>query len=164
MIKNFRSALVALGVVLFLTTNAFAATEDCKDKNGKILSVINEQVLQWKGQLSGFRSRALVAGKVAKTYNDQTGHKHFSIQIGARNNDTIEVIYNNSFGVMPTPKVGDEAEACGDFIVASKKNGGYPPSPDGAIIHWVHKSTRAGHENGFVVINDVLYGFEGNGR
>lgn len=163
MIKNFRSALVTLGLALFLTSNAFAADVACKDA-GKTLAVMNEQALQWKSQRSGFKSRAFISGKIAKVYKDQTGHKHFSIVIGAHNDDTIEVIYNNSFGQMPALKVGDEAEACGDFIVASKQNGGFPPSPDGAIVHWVHKSTRSGHDDGFVVINGTLYGFSGNGN
>lgn len=33
-----------------------------------------------------------------------------------------------------------------------------PPSPDGAILHWVHRSPSARHDSGFVVIDGVVCG------
>ena len=131
---------------------------NCMD-NGKVLNEMNDQVLQWKAtQASGFQTRALISGTVDEVFPDHSGHKHFSIKVGTHNDDHIEIVYNESFGAMPLPQTGDPVEACGDFIVATKQNHGYPPSPDGAIIHWVHKSPHSGHDDGFVILKGALYG------
>jgi hypothetical protein len=130
----------------------------CMD-HGKTLNVDNEQALQWRSQqASGFRSRILISGTVDEVFSDQTGHRHFSVKIGPNSDDHIEVIYNESFGAMPLPQTGDPAEACGDYIVATQQNGGYPPSPDGALVHWVHRSPNGGHDNGFVILKGTMYG------
>jgi hypothetical protein len=140
-------------------TQAAGQTPSCTDQ-GKSLSIMNEQALQWKAtQSSGFQTRALLSGTVDEVFPDHSGHRHFSIKIGPQANDHIEVIYNESFGAMPLPQTGDLVQACGDFIVATQQNNGYPPSPDGALIHWVHKNPHSGgHENGFVVLSGVVYG------
>lgn len=130
----------------------------CMD-HGKTLDVNNDQALQWRDhQSSGFHARALISGTVDEVFSDQTGHRHFSVKIGPNPNDHIEVIYKESFGQMPMPVVGDNAEACGDYIVATQSNGGYPPSPDGALVHWVHKSPNGRHDSGFVILNGKVYG------
>ena len=130
----------------------------CMD-HGQQLDFNNEQALQWRSEkASGFQSRAFISGTVDQVFKDQTGHRHFSVKVGPNPQDHIEIIYNLSFGQMPVPKVGDSAEACGDYIVATKSNGGYPPSPDGALLHWVHKSPNHGHDDGFVVLNGSVYG------
>lgn len=142
----------------YFSTNT-EADIPCMDGQ-KVLHIMNETALQWKAnKKSGYKTRALINGFVDFLYPDKTGHRHFSMNIGSRTEDKIEVIYNQSFGSMPNPKLGDKVEACGDFIVATKQNGNYPPSPDGAIIHWVHKSPKKSHDHGYVILNDVLYGF-----
>lgn len=131
---------------------------NCMD-HGNVLTDMNDQALQWKAhQASGFQARALVSGVVDEVFPDHSGHRHFSIKIGPQADDHIEVIYNVNFGAMPLPQAGEAVSACGDYIVATEQNGGYPPSPDGALIHWVHKSPHAGHDSGFVILNGVLYG------
>ena len=136
-------------------------TEQCMG-NGQVLGDMDQEVLQIRAtQPSGYKTRAYITGTVDQVFSDQTGHRHFSLKVGPNADDHIEVIYNQSFGAMPQAQIGDSAAACGDFIVATQSNGGYPPSPDGALIHWVHKST-GGHESGFVILNGVLYG-NGNG-
>jgi hypothetical protein len=89
-------------------------------------------------------------------YSDHAGHRHFSVRIGPNQEDRIEVIYNLDFGSLPVPVVGQTASACGDYIVSTSENGGYPASPDGMIIHWVHRS-HSGHEPGFTILNGQLY-------
>jgi len=130
----------------------------CMD-HGQLLDYNNEQALQWRSEKqSGYHDRAFIFGTVDEVFNDQTGHRHFSIKIGPNADDHIEVVYNEQFGSMPVPAVGDSAEACGDYIVATESNGGYPPSPDGALVHWVHKSPNSRHDDGFVVLNGTVYG------
>jgi hypothetical protein len=139
-------------------------SEPCMS-NGQALPVMNEQALQWRSsEASGFKSRALISGTVDEVFPDATGHRHFSIRIGQGAEDHIEVIYNESFGAMPEPQAGESVEACGDFIVATAQNNGYPPSPDGAIIHWVHRSNSSNHDSGFVILNGQVYGNASGGR
>jgi len=131
---------------------------------GQALPVMNEQVLQWRAsEPSGFKSRALINGTVDEVFPDATGHRHFSIRIGVNPDDHIEVIYNESFGAMPEPVTGEAVAACGDFIVATQQNNGYAPSPDGAIIHWVHASDSPNHDSGFVILNGQIYGYAAHG-
>lgn len=163
-VKGFRIIISIIGIVF--SYQVFSSTvnlpqEDCKD-HGKLISVMNEQALKWKSEVNGFHARALISGTVDEVFPDHSGHRHFSLKIGPNNEDHIEVIYNESFGAMPLAQVGDSAEACGDYIVSSQQTGGYPASPDGAIVHWVHKSPHASHDDGFVVLNGILYG-NGNG-
>lgn len=81
------------------------------------------------------------------------------MQIGQNSYDTIEVIYNEMFGKVPSMQIGAQVEACGDYITAKAINGKYRASPDGAILHWVHESTRPGsHASGYMMIDGVVYG------
>ncbi len=130
--------------------------ESCLD-HGKLLNVINEQVLNWKKTTTNaFMARARIQGVVDQNFPDHSGHRHFSLRIGPLATDHIEVIYNLTFGNLPTPKIGDIAEACGDYITSIAKTGGFPPSPDGAIIHWVHRSP-SGHDPGYVILNGIKF-------
>jgi hypothetical protein len=62
------------------------------------------------------------------------------MQIGPKPTDMIEVIYSLAFGPAPhVPAVGAHMVACGDYIT-SNKDAKYPASPDGAVIHWIHRS------------------------
>ncbi len=129
---------------------------------GRELPVNNAQVLHWKRTTPNqFRERANITGTVVDVFPDTNGHEHFVIQIGRRAEDTIEVIYNKDFGAMPEPKIGAQVQACGDYITATARSGPYPPSPVGAIIHWVHMNPRGrGHDPGFVMMDGVLYGMD----
>jgi hypothetical protein len=141
-----------------------ADSAQCLD-HGNPLSVMNDTVLQWKTSTQNdFRSRAWISGTVDEVFHDQTGHRHFSLKIGPGADDHIEIIYNQSFGAMPEPSQGDPAQACGDYITSFAQSGGYAPSPDGALIHWVHKSTEpAKHDSGFVILNGTVYGYSQSG-
>jgi hypothetical protein len=129
---------------------------------GRDLAINNAQVLHWKRTTPNqFRERANISGKVVQVFPDRTGHDHFVIQIGRQADDTIEVIYNQDFGAMPEPRIGASVQACGDYITATARSGPYPPSPVGAIIHWVHMNPRGrGHDPGFVLMDGVLYGMQ----
>jgi len=145
-------------VLLVLSHFALADEVTCMD-HGQALEVNNDQALQWRDQKpSGFHARGFISGTVDEVFPDHSGHRHFSLKIGPNAEDHIEIVYQQEFGYMPLPSVGDSAEACGDYIVATRSNGRYPPSPDGALVHWVHRSDNDRHDDGFVVLNGTVYG------
>ncbi len=130
--------------------------------NTKPLPVNNQAVLAWKASSPNqFRDRAHIEGVLVQTYADHSGHHHYKVQIGQSNSETVEVIYNESFGQVPAANPGAHFEACGDYITSILPAGGYPASPDGAIIHWVHLSPKPNsHESGFMIIDGKLYGMQ----
>lgn len=149
-------------VSLFLSVSAFAngAAPDCLAA-GQILAPNDAQVIDWKNTTQNqFHSRAHIQGTLVKAYPDHSGHHHFEVKIGANDSDTIEVIYNEAFGSVPQVQPGSQIEACGDYITAKTQSGPYPASPDGAIVHWVHKAPNTGHESGFLIIDGVVCGQE----
>jgi hypothetical protein len=141
-------------------------SEDVKVQSGsKALAINNEDVLAWKhAAINQEHHRAHVKGKVIRAYEERNGHLHYSIQIGRQDHETIEVVYNQDFATTQAPAAGVMVEACGDYITATAPSPGpngrtYPPSPDGAIIHWLHMSpSRSKHSAGYMVINGVLFG------
>ena len=131
----------------------------CFDSGHTALAVNNVQVDYWRvTSQNQFHARAHIRGALLRLYQDQGNHSHFSVQIGVDDKHSVEVIYNQEFGELPQLKLGDEVEACGDYITSSAPSGPYPASPDGAIVHWVHRSTRNGHESGYIVLGGVVYG------
>ncbi len=131
------------------------------DASGQNLPVNNAMALKVKATAPNqFKTRAHVAGILSKVYADATGHGHFSIQIGQHADETVEIIYNEEFGALPDKMFpGMKVEACGDLITASAQAGPYPPSPDGAILHWVHfNPSPQGHPSGYLVVNGRVYG------
>lgn len=158
-VSTMRSLVLTIIFSGFFTVSAFAAgtiDETCLD-HGKSLEVINQQVLVWKSSTANaFLARARIEGTVDQIFPDHSGHRHFSLKIGPNPTDHIEVIYNLSFGNLPVPTIGMSVEACGDYITSIAQTGSYPPSPDGGIIHWVHRSPH-GHEAGYVILNGIKY-------
>jgi hypothetical protein len=146
-------------MVLAAATGFADNAPDCLDKNSPI-PVINDQVLDWKTSTANqYRQRAHIAGKIAGIYPNENGHQHFAIQIGSDKTDLIEVIYNTSFGRLPRLSIDMDVEACGDYITSNAQAGPYPPSPVGAIIHWIHRSPNLEkHESGYLMIDGTLYG------
>lgn len=140
----------------------------CKNNKGKELPLNGFQVIEWKHTTANkFEGRAHLKGTVSKIYPDKNGHRHFQMIFNdvKNNEDTIEVIYNESFGKISEIEIDMTVETCGDYITTTKQNGPYPPSPDGAIVHWVHENPSGkGHPDGYVTLNGVLYGFGGKKR
>ena len=129
------------------------------------MAVNNQQVLVWKlTTRNQFLARGFVEGRVVRDLPDQTGHRHFLIQIGQRPTEVLEVIYSEDFGAMPMPRIGAVVYACGDYITSTATSGSLPPSPAGAIIHWVHQSDSPNHASGFVMVDNVVYGNLGGQR
>ena len=158
--QMFLSMILGLGLLVGAT--GFAATPQCVDDQGNILPLDNAQAIGYKTNTSnGSTSRIHASGAITKIYPNATGHNHFEINMGSGSADTLEVVYNISFGALPTLKVGMNVEVCGDFINSYAPENGYQASPDGAIVHWIHKTTSS-HPAGFTIINGVLYG-QGNG-
>ncbi len=159
-IAKLTKVLFSFAMFFLINYNSFAVSppvdETCLD-HGNPLDVINEQVITWKSSTANaFLARARIEGTVDQVFPDHSGHRHFSLKIGPNPTDHIEVIYNLSFGNLPVPSIGMTAEACGDYITSSAQTGSYPPSPDGGIIHWVHRSPH-GHEPGYVILNGIKY-------
>jgi hypothetical protein len=130
--------------------------------NGRAIPVDNAQVLKWKRSTPNqYHDRAHVDGSVSRVFPDRNSHEHFEIQIGPNRDDVLEVVYNKAFGPMPEPTPGMRVEACGDYITSTAQAGPYPPSPSGALIHWVHRNPRnSGHEHGWLVMQGKLVGFD----
>jgi hypothetical protein len=155
-----------LGLGLITLTQLAVATSwadsapDCPDFNGGSVAVNNQQVLQWETTTANqYTSRGHVSGNIVELYPDRNGHEHFAIQIGPNAGDRIEIVYNQDFGAVPAPRVGDQVEACGDYITSTAQSGPYPPSPDNAIVHWVHSSPNPSrHPSGFMMINGTVFG------
>ena len=131
------------------------------------MSIDNARILKFKSSTRNqYLDRGFVEGKVLKAPGIKNDHDHFVIAIGSGANDTLEIIYNRDFGDMPSINVGDRVVVCGDYITANAKAGGYDPSPEGAIIHWVHESNDPyRHESGFLIMDGELVGVgQGGGR
>ncbi len=158
---------VGSGILLLLLSFNFSLAQtqipNCLNSQSQAMPIDDGQVLKYKVSTPNqYLTRAHIKGIVSHLFADHSGHNHFEVKIGSGPNDTIEVVYNQSFGALPALSLGMTVEACGDYITANRPTSNYPPSPDGAILHWVHKTT-GGHLGGFVAINNVLYG-EGSGN
>ena len=135
----------------------------CMD-HGQAIGVNDEQVAQWKTSTKNqFLARAHVTGTIHQVFADHSGHNHFEIQMDTIGGATLEIIYNKSFGALPSLRAGMKVEACGDYITSIAQSGAYPPSPDGAILHWVHNTshgghTGSGHDAGYVAVDGQVYG------
>jgi hypothetical protein len=140
----------------------------CVDKQGdRIADPNNDQVLQWKKtEPNQYQDRGYIRGTLVGVYDATKGHLHLDVFLGndgtgQHGSDTdIEVIYNQDFGAVDQSqlKIGADVIACGDFIQSTKQSGPYPPSPLGAILHWVHKAMNDRHANGFLIIDGRPYG------
>jgi hypothetical protein len=167
--KMVLSILMVAG--LWASTSSFAQSPNpsvgapaCLDNNGNVLPINNAAVIKLKTTTPNqFLARAHVSGKIGNIYPDHSGHNHFEAILGPNPGDTIELIYNISFGSLGTLVPGDNVEACGDFINSDAATSQYPVSPDDAIMHWIHKNPSShGHPSGFTIINGVVDG-QGNG-
>ena len=157
--RNARNFLALAGLVLFSNLPAFAAdpTPDCLDGTQK-LQVDDQKVLGWiQNTQKNFLARARVDGRISQLLPDQTGHAHFLIQLGPKPSDLIEVVYNDEFGALSHLAVGQEVEACGDYITTKND----PKLHAAAIIHWVHMSDNPGsHQSGYLKIDGLVYGLD----
>jgi hypothetical protein len=155
-------ALVTLGLAFGEISEArISEIPSCDANNGAPLSVDNARVVEFKFSTPNqFLERARVKGPVTRILGRRPSHDHFEIQIGPRQQDTLEVVFNRDFG-NPAVKLGDAVEACGDYITSNAPTPRYQASPSGAIIHWVHENPRnSGHPHGYVVVNGrYLHGF-----
>jgi hypothetical protein len=150
---------VFLSFLFSIVGFAGESTPPCLD-HGKVLAVQNDSVRKWKTSTPNqFLARARVHGRISKLYVDKNGHNHFQIEMDAGKPDTLEVIYNQDFGSLPKLAVGMEIEACGDYITSNAPTPKYPASPDGAIIHWIHRSRDVKkHDSGYLQIDGSVYG------
>ncbi|NDG86040.1 MAG: hypothetical protein EBX52_13505 [Proteobacteria bacterium] len=158
--RIFSAAFLFVFLAPVYTVSSAIAAPPCLDANGSEVRAGNQQVLQWKTSTPNqFLSRAHVAGVIENIYPVRNGHYHFQIKIGPGLQDTIELIYNISFGTIPRLVPGSRAEACGDYITSIAPTQNYEPSPDGAIVHWIHRSPNpARHASGYLEIDGTLYG------
>ncbi len=155
----------ALTIVALLVTSYASAGQPIPEcmGHGTALPVDNAEVIHWKESTANQTlERAHVQGTIDRLFPTEHGHNHFEIQIGPNATDTLEVVYNISFGALPQLKVGMSIEACGDYITSTHATSQYPASPSGAIIHWIHRSDTPKHDAGFLMINNALYG-QGHG-
>lgn len=158
--KMFRAIVLSLS--FFFSFQLLAQPYQCLDEYGNPLAVSNESALIVKFQYpNGTKVRARVKGPMIRVTGPKRKHVKFAIQIGPNTEDTLEVIYNRKFGDLEEVQVGDVVEACGDLIVSNKRRGRYYPSPEGAIIHWLHFDPRGKHKDGYLKVNQHDYGIDG---
>lgn len=147
--------LLIVALFFMFSSSALAETMPCLDWHGNELPVDNVAVIILKTSTpNGFKTRARVNGFIGKVYPATAGHIRFQVLIDEH--EGIELVFNTGFGPLPKLKAGLEVEACGDYITATEQ-AKYPPSPDKAIIHWLHRSTSE-HPSGYVKIKGKLYG------
>lgn len=128
---------------------------DCMAGHAAI-AIDNDQVITWKRTTKNqFHARGHVQGVLRQEYADHSGHDHLQIALAGADgsSDTLELVYNSKFGRLPALHAGATIEACGDYITSNQPTRRYPASPDGAIIHWVHKSKNKNHESGYLIID-----------
>ncbi len=155
---------VFTSLALVLTATASDAIPACIAV-GRNLGVNNSQVSGWKRTTKNqFLARAHVHGRLTKVYPVKNGHDHFEIEFDGATRDVLEVVYSLDFGNLPKLALGMEVEACGDYITSNAATNQYPPSPDGAIIHWIHRNPSGkGHDSGYLVLDGRLFG-QGSGQ
>ncbi len=134
----------------------------CLDNSKQSMTYNNSTVVEWEQKTKDqYKNRALIYGTILKIYPDKTGHTHFALAMSG--GGAIEVIYNDEFGDLPSLKSGMLVVACGDYITVGKN--ARLPSPQPAIIHWVHYNPgdRDGgiHPGGFLIVNGKPYGISG---
>ena len=195
--SKFKFCSISIFSVFFCTWSALATSgagqvvttvPACLD-HGKVLNVMDDQVATWKSTTRNqFLARAHVTGTIHRIFPDHSGHNHFEIQMNNSAGDTLELVYNKSFGNLPSLRAGMKVEACGDYITSNHATSQYPASPDGAIMHWIHNNlggggaftaasfdglstnkgkgpkkppvppVTSGHDAGYVAIEGVVYG------
>ena len=150
---------------------ATSSVPACNDAaNSSPLAANPNQVNDWmqKNQ-NQFHGRALVYGTFVRVLPARDTHDHFEMQFGIdpqsrstqRDQTSIEVVYNKEFGELPAQIApGTALVVCGDYITIGSQG------PLGAIIHWVHfnpgNRDNGRHPNGFVVVNQKLFGDQGD--
>lgn len=159
------SASAALLFTLITGAAGAANLPDCLDRHGHPLPVNNGRPLEWKiSTRNRFRARAHVQGVVVSDdrFADRNGHYHFAIEVtDSGEHGLLEVVFNEEFGSLPRLREGMHIEACGDFINSSGRGGRggeLPPSPAGAIIHWLHHDPGGGHPSGYIAVNGNVFG------
>jgi len=149
---------------------AFAASAGkvptCLDDARRPMRIDNSRVLDLKRTTrSGYHDRGFVRGPLLSVVSTKGSHVRLDVYIGPEGSEprgaetSIELVYNRAFGQLGNRlEAGMDVVACGDFVNAFKQNGRYPPSPLGAIIHWLHMSPRPNHVSGFLMIDGKLFG------
>ncbi len=152
--------LLTLVPQLSLATGPAADNDPTCLAQGKDLPQNNDQIVQWKKSTPNqFLARGHATGTVSQLYPDKNGHQHFEIRLDTAAGDTLEIVYSDAFGAIPKIQAGMSVEACGDYITSTQATGQYSASPDGAILHWIHKSPKPnGHPSGYVEVDNVVYG------
>lgn len=160
---SFFKSQVLVAVLSMVGAFSALADPDCLDKKTK-LSIDNDKVINWmKSTPNAFKGRAYVKGPISRIFPARNDHDHFEIRLGNGTGEVLEVVYNQHFGELPPLKEGMMVTACGDYITSIAQTGPYPPSPSGALIHWIHYNPGnrdKSHEHGFTVVEEKLFGYD----
>ena len=156
--RNFLSFL-SFAIGIFHLAAAWASPP-CVDGIGNELQIDNSRILKFKSSTPNqFLSRGMISGVVQDRYADRRSHYHFQVKIGPKPGDTLELIYNIHFGAINRIIPGMNVIACGDYITSNAPTEVYEPSPDGAILHWLHYSPRPErHPHGWLELDGEVFG------
>ena len=157
-----------IGVILLWGIQpVYAQVPSCM-YSGHSVDFNEDQVIGWKAQgRSQFHGWGHVRGVLTQVYsgpNEDSGpHEHFQVEIRDDRGDstTLEVIYNQVFGRLPSLHEGMSVEACGEYITSNRPTKRYQPSPDGALLHWVHQNPKNPEQrSGFLILDGKMYGMQ----
>ena len=165
------SPVLSVSLIFFssLGWTATSVLPACLDR-GNDLPINNDQIAEWKSSTQNqFLARGHVSGAISRIFPDHSNHNHFEIQMDTPTGDTLEIVFSKCDGTLPALRTGMRVEACGDYITSMSHSGSNPVSPDGAILHWVHKSLPVDlcghnygdggdHDSGYLAIDGQVYG------
>lgn len=85
--------------------------------------------------------------------DDNQGLPHQKWEAELSNGSVIMIVYNSNMGDQVPVQIGAKFSVGGEFIWTQ----------DGGLVHWVHADPKKRRPDGFVFINETLYGLsEGN--
>lgn len=143
---------------LLIGLPAFAVRlPDCSHFGESQNRINNKEILGLKrSSEEGTQAVALLKGTFVKMYSHKGRDRVFQMKIGPGNKDTVEV-RNSSDDKIPALHRGDRIIACGTYRTHFTDLYQDPRSPDGAIINRTNFAWNPYDNDGFLVINGVLY-------
>jgi hypothetical protein len=142
-----KTLFIALAFFLAYSTSISAATYECKNRDGAVVSGSLGQLLSVMHNQRANRAQVLVTGVITRIRaDDLSGSPHQKFTIKVSKDIDLEIVTNLDFGRIPVV-VGKTITICGEYLRAS-----------GGMVHWTHFDPHGNHPDGFSILDGVLYG------
>ncbi len=142
-----KNLLIALALYLAYSTSISAATYECKNRDGAIVSGSLNQLISVMHNQRINRPQVLVTGVISKIKaEDHSGSPHQKYDLKVSKDIELEIVTNLDFGRIPLV-VGKTVTVCGEYLRAG-----------GGMVHWTHFDPHGNHPDGFTILDGVLYG------